>query len=76
MQVYYDYSPACKAAASEWEQAAKDLTSYARLGRIEWNQQYLLTSLRSFMGFSIRPDDLPAVFGFPTSCKSMACALR
>ncbi len=76
MQVYYDYSPVCKAAASEWEQAAKDLSQWARLGRIEWNQQYLLSNLRSFMGLAIRPDDLPVVFGFPTKCHSMACAVR
>ncbi len=75
-QVYYDYSPVCKAAASEWEQAAKDLSQWARLGRIEWNQQYLLSNLRSFMGLAIRPDDLPVVFGFPTKCHSMACAVR
>ena len=76
MQVYYDYSPICKAAANEWEQAAKDLSQWARLGRIEWNQQYLLSNLRSFMGLAIRPDDLPVVFGFPTKCHSMACAVR
>ncbi|KAL0042325.1 hypothetical protein WJX77_009183 [Trebouxia sp. C0004] len=76
VQVYYDYSPVCKAAANEWEQAAKDLSQWARLGRIEWNQQYLLSSLRSFMGLAIRPDDLPLVFGFPTKCHSMACAVR
>ncbi len=75
-QVYYDYSPVCKAAANEWEQAAKDLSQWARLGRIEWNQQYLLSNLRSFMGMAIRPDDLPVVFGFPTKCHSMACAVR
>lgn len=76
VQVYYDYSPICKAAANEWEQAAKDLSQWARLGRIEWNQQYLLSTLRSFMGLAIRPDDLPVVFGFPTKCHSMACAVR
>ncbi len=76
MQVYYDYSPVCKAAANEWEQAAKELSQWARLGRIEWNQQYLLSNLRSFTGLAIRPDDLPVVFGFPTKCHSMACAVR
>ncbi|DBA85275.1 TPA: DnaJ subfamily C member 16 [Trebouxia sp. C0005] len=76
VQVYYDYSPVCKAAANEWEQAAKDLSQWARLGRIEWNQQYLLSNLRSFMGLAIRPDDLPVVFGFPAKCHSMACAVR
>jgi len=76
MQVYYDYSPVCKAAANEWEQAAKDLSQWARLGRIEWNQQYLLSHLRTFTGLAIRPDDLPVVFGFPTKCHSMACAVR
>lgn len=76
MQVYYDYSPICKAAAHEWEQTAKDLSHWARLGRIEWSQQYLLSNLRSFMGMAIRPDDLPAVFGFPARCNSMACAVR
>ena len=76
LQVYYDYSPVCKAAAPQWEQAARDLSSWARLGRIEWNQQHLLRFLRASMGFGIQPDDLPAVFGFPSACRSVSCGVR
>lgn len=28
------------------------------------------------MGFGIRPDDLPAVVGFPQACRSMSCGVR
>ncbi|KAL3131728.1 DnaJ subfamily C member 16 [Trebouxia sp. C0009 RCD-2024] len=76
VQVYFPYSPSCKAAAPEWEQAAKELAPWARFGRIEWSQQYLLSMLRSLTGSNIRLEELPAVFGFPTGCGSMSCGVR
>ena len=63
-------------AAGDWEQAARELSQWARLGRIEWNQQQDLLSYLRAMGMSIRPEDLPAVFGLPAGCRSIACAVR
>ena len=51
-----------------WEQAAKDLAPWVRLGRIEWGQQYLLETLWRFTGLKIRGEEVPAVFGYPASC--------
>ena len=75
-QVYYDYSSACKAVAGQWEQAGRELGPWLRLGRIEWNQQYLLESLWRLTGLKIQGEELPAVFGFPRSCLQQAKALH
>ena len=77
VQVYYDFSGACHAAASEWERAARTLGRWAKFGRVSvGGQRQLVLEMQHLHRIDLQMHQLPLVLGVPAGCPSWGCAIR